>query len=72
MKPTIDQFIQGMDSVGKFFTNYVKKWPHIFLPLFGYSGEVLAVNQFRGAYAVVWSEEGSNRRAEEGDTVYCF
>lgn len=58
--------------MGKLFTDYVKKWPKVFLPLFVYTSEPLTVNQFRGVYAVVWAEEGSNRRAEEEDTIYCF
>lgn len=61
-----------MDAVGKLFTDYIKKWPQAFLPLFVDTGEPLTVNQFRGVYAVVWAEQGSNRRAEEEDSVYCF
>lgn len=72
MKPSIDQFIDGMDSIEKLFSNYVKKCPHVFLPLFVNVSEPLTVNQFRGVYAVVWSEEGSNRRIAEEDSVYCF
>ena len=72
VKPSIDQFIAGMDSVGQFFTDYLKKWPQVFLPLFVDTGEQLTVNKFRGHYAVIWSGEGSNRRSEEQDTIYCF
>jgi len=61
-----------MDSVGQFFTDYLKKWPQVFLPLFVDTGEQLTVNKFRGHYAVIWSGEGSNRRSEEQDTIYCF
>ena len=73
VKPSIDQFIDGMDSVGNLYTHYIKKWARVFVPLFVFTSEPLTVNQFRGLYAVVWAEEGSNRRAEEEeDTIYCF
>lgn len=72
MKPSIDQFVTGMDSIGGLFSDYVKKWPFEFLSLFVHIPEPLTPNLFRGLYAVVWSEEGSNKRSVEEDTIYCF
>lgn len=50
VEPSTDQFLKDNVSMGKLFTNYVKKWPHTFLPQFIDSGELLTVNQFRGVY----------------------
>ena len=61
-----------MDTVGQFLTKYLRRNPKAFLQVFAYSSMALTLLQLKGLYHIRWSEEGSNDRVEEEDTIYCW
>ena len=66
----IQQFFDGLNAIGKF--GELCKKPGVFAAILGNKSEKLTSSAFKGLYKVCFSEEGSNKKAKEDQTIYCF
>ncbi|XP_051976561.1 G2/M phase-specific E3 ubiquitin-protein ligase-like [Xyrauchen texanus] len=67
----ITQFKQGLNSCGQLWETVERHW-NAFRPLFTHKEGQLTRLSFRALFKVVWSEEGSNRREAEEDTMFSW
>ncbi|XP_051983766.1 G2/M phase-specific E3 ubiquitin-protein ligase-like isoform X1 [Xyrauchen texanus] len=67
----IAQFKDGMNSCGNLWQIVEKNWK-VFLPLFTNEQKELTRDDFRALFTICWSEEGSNLREMEEDTIFCW
>ncbi|ROI15246.1 G2/M phase-specific E3 ubiquitin-protein ligase [Anabarilius grahami] len=67
----ICQFKDGMNSCGNLWQIVEKNWK-VFLPLFTNEQKGLTRDEFRALFTICWSEEGSNLREREEDTIFCW
>lgn len=67
----IAQFKDGMNSCGNLWQIVEKNWK-VFLPLFTNKQKELTRDEFRALFTICWSEEGSNLREKEEDTIFCW
>lgn len=67
----IHQYIDGMDSCGNFWQMVARNW-RSFLPVFNSTGEKLTRATLRAIFKPLYSQEGSNRRDQEEDTIFSF
>lgn len=65
------QFLEGMNSIGN-FGNVVMEHEEVFAAILGNKQPKLTSVMFMSLYELFRSEEGSNKRKQEDDTVYCF
>ena len=67
----IQQFRNGLNSIGK-LGDIVLHNKHVFKKLLGDEPDKLTFTKFKSLYKVEFSEEGSNKRISENQTIYCF
>ena len=67
----IDQFTSGMNEVGQFW-EIIRDNHEVFKPLFCHSPKQLTKNVIDSLCTYCYSDQGSNRRAVEEQTVYAW
>ncbi|KAI9532706.1 hypothetical protein NQZ68_029272 [Dissostichus eleginoides] len=67
----IDQFKKGVNSCGLLWETVASHWK-AFLPHFTHADGSLTRADFRSLFKVVWSDEGTNRREMEEDTMFSW
>ena len=67
----IQQFVSGMNSIGK-FGDTVMSNVSLFELLLSNKRPKLTCNKFEELYTIDFSCQGSNKRSKEEDVIYCF
>nr|XP_055028865.1 G2/M phase-specific E3 ubiquitin-protein ligase-like [Misgurnus anguillicaudatus] len=67
----INQFKDGMNSCGNLWKVVERNWK-AFLPVFTNQQKPLSREDFRALFTISWSEEGSNLKDKEEDTIFCW
>ncbi|XP_073712730.1 G2/M phase-specific E3 ubiquitin-protein ligase-like [Misgurnus anguillicaudatus] len=67
----INQFKDGMNSCGNLWKVVERNWK-VFLPVFTNQQKPLSREDFRALFTISWSEEGSNLKDKEEDTIFCW
>ncbi|KAL7855834.1 hypothetical protein AOLI_G00194380 [Acnodon oligacanthus] len=67
----VEQFKQGMNSCGKLWENVERYW-NAFQCLFTHTEGPLTRAAFRCLFDVIWSDEGTNNKEAEEDTVFAW
>ncbi|MEQ2168770.1 hypothetical protein GOODEAATRI_018174 [Goodea atripinnis] len=70
-KCMIEQFIDGFNSCGFLWETVKTSW-RTFQKLFTKGDEALTRAEFKALYDVNWSDQGSNRRDAEEETMFSF
>ncbi|KAI4887915.1 hypothetical protein NFI96_014530 [Prochilodus magdalenae] len=67
----INQFTEGLNSCGRLWDMVKENWID-FLPIFINMDEPLSRVSFRALFQINWSGEGTKKRLEEEETIYCW
>ncbi|KAI5094762.1 G2/M phase-specific E3 ubiquitin-protein ligase-like, partial [Silurus meridionalis] len=67
----INQFTEGLNSCGKLWDIVKTNWID-FLPVFTKTSDRISRATFRSLFEISYSAQGTKRREEEEETVYCW
>lgn len=65
----INQFTEGLNSCGKLWDTVKSNWID-FLPIFTKTNKRISRSSFRALFEINWSENGTERREQEKETIY--